>query len=113
MNKLDRLLALIYLLPAIMGTAFYVTLGFIGGFGSIHPGAWVGVLALYLGAYLLLRRKAWGCLFGIAVGAVLIRMGSQDSGQVFNEMPIGIFFVIYYLICFWFCRKAAQMKGKR
>ncbi|MGK0466522.1 MAG: hypothetical protein ACJAX4_001810, partial [Clostridium sp.] len=29
----------------------------------------------------------------------LIYKGTQDTGQIFNEMPIGIIVLIFYVIC--------------
>lgn len=57
-------------------------------------------LALFLaGGVLLSKGKCWGGFLGLLPGIHWIYMGTQETGQIVNEMPIGIIVSIFYLIC--------------
>ncbi len=97
---------LVYFIPAIIATVFYLFLSFVSGFGAIHWGAWVCVASLFLSGVLMSSHKWWGCLFGVVVGGILIYMGTQYTGQIINEMPIGIIVSVFYgIIGFYIYKK--------
>ena len=75
------------------------------GFSSIDTIAWLITAMLIISALLMYKNKWWGCLFGIAVGAVWIYMGTRETGQIINESPVGIAVCLYYLICGSLCYK--------
>ncbi len=90
---------LAYFLPAVAALLFYLFISLAGAFSAIHPGAW-GCVALLFAAGILLVKGRWlGALVGVAIGALLICMGLQETGQIIKEWPLGILFCIYYLIC--------------
>ena len=87
---------LIYGLPFLAGCIFYGAVGILGSFKAIQPIVWVMLALMLLAMMLMLRGKWWGCLPGIAVGILLINMGLEETGQVINEAPIGIFLFAYW-----------------
>lgn len=91
---------LLYYLPAVVSVIFYLILGFCSGVGSINPAVWLFIVLLVVSAIFMSKGKWWGSLGGIIVGLVLIYMSTQYTGQVIDiERPIGIAFIVYYLIC--------------
>lgn len=93
---------LVYYIPAIITLVFvgFVTiLAIKGSVGFINPIAWILTAMLFIAAILLAKKQWWGFIFGLPIGIVLIYMGMQETGQIFKEWPIGVAFVVYYIIC--------------
>lgn len=89
----------IYYIPAII---FSVLLGLIAISGSISIISSVAVvwLVLFLTSGILLSKNMfWGSLLGALPAIHMIYMGTQETGQIINEMPIGIIVLIFYIIC--------------
>lgn len=90
----------LYFVPGIFGLVFYCLLAAFGGFGAIHPGAWLCIAMLFVSAALLVRKKWFGCIPGILVGVVLVRMSFRHSGQVIDiERPLGIGLILFCILC--------------
>ena len=102
----------LYILPAVLILMLYALLATLaGGITGFQPIAFVYILLPIVAGILLRKGNWWGCLFGLAMGAVLIYMSGQHNGQVMDiERPMGIAFLVYYavmgLIC-WHTRKNA------
>ena len=95
---------MLYYLPVIIAVLFYGSMLLIfQSFHGFHPAILSCVLLLFIGAILLHKEKWWGCLFGIGVGMVLINMGTKETGQIINELPIGVCFVLYFVLCGLIC----------
>ncbi len=89
----------IYFTPAIFGLMFYSLLTVYSGFGAIHPAVWFCIAMLFFSAVLMARKKWFGCIPGILVGAILIWMSFQSTGQVIDiEMPLGIVLILFYIL---------------
>jgi hypothetical protein len=69
------------------------------GIGAISPIAIVWLVLFFMSGFTLSRNFYWGSLLGILPAISLIYMGTRDTGQIINEMPIGIIVLIYYIIC--------------
>jgi len=95
----------LFIMPAVLICMLYALLAALaGGIGGFQPIAFVYILCPVAAGILLRKDKWWGCLFGVAMGVVLLYMGSQHTGQVIDiEGPMGWGFVIYYtamgLVC--------------
>lgn len=63
---------------------------------------------LIVTAVLMQKGKWWGCAIGIIVGIALIGMGMQETEQIFKEWPIGVLFIIYYIVCGFISYKRAK-----
>ncbi len=90
---------LAYFLPAMTALLFYLFISLAGAFSAIHPAAWGCVALLFVAGILLAKGRWQGALVGLAMGALLILMGMQETGQIIKEWPLGILVCIYYLIC--------------
>ena len=95
----------LYCIPAAAAVLFYGLLGIFGGFGAIDWSAWLMTAMLLLAAVLMISGRRWGCIFGIAVGAWLIYMGMQETGQIVKEWGIGIVFCLYFVLMGLICTK--------
>lgn len=103
---MKKLKVIAYFFPAVISLVIYTVLAVSSGFGSIHPLAWCFVALLFVSAVLMLKNKWWGCIGGLLTGGVIIYMGTQYTGQVINESPIGIGLCIYFIICGIICYRA-------
>ena len=89
----------IYFTPAIFGLMFYSLLTVYSGFGAIHPAVCLCIAMLFVSAVLMSKKKWYGCIPGILVGVILIRMSFQSTGQVIDiEMPLGIVLILFYIL---------------
>lgn len=90
----------LYFTPAIFGLMFYSLLAVFSGFGAIHPAVWICISMLFVSAVLMAKMKWFGCIPGIVVGAILIWMSLQSTGQVIDiERPLGIALITFYIFC--------------
>ena len=90
----------IYFTPAIFGLMFYSLLAVFIGFGAIRPAVWLCIVALFVSAVLMSKKKWYGCIPGVLVGAILIWMSFQSTGQVIDiERPLGIALIMFYIFC--------------
>lgn len=89
----------LYFTPAIFGLMFYSLLAVFSGFGAIHPAVWLSIVALFVSAVLMSKKKWYGCIPGVLVGAILICMSFHSTGQVIDiEMPLGIALILFYIL---------------
>lgn len=89
----------LYFLPVIISIVFYGTLALVIDLGFIGVSELCAIGALLISAILMLKKKWWGCFFGIAPGVMLIYMSFQYTGQVIDiERPLGIIMCLYYAI---------------
>ena len=89
----------LYFTPAIFGLVFYSLLTVFSGFCAIHPAVWLCIAMLFVSAFLLVKKKWFGCIPGILVGVILIWMSFQSTGQVIDiEMPLGIVLILFYIL---------------
>ena len=101
----QKLINIDYFVPAMISLIFYLISAAASGFGSVNPYAWCFVALLFISAVIMVKRKWWGCIGGVITGAVLIYMGTQYTGQVISETPIGIIFCVYYVVLGVLCFK--------
>ena len=82
----------LYIMPAVLVCMLYGLLAALaGGFGGFQPVAFINISLPILAGVLLRKDKWWGCLFGIALGAVLIFTGMTVARIV------GIVLAVYYI----------------
>ena len=94
----------LYIMPAVLICILYALLAALaGGISGIQPIALVYIACLILAGMLLRKDKWWGCLPGIAMGALLIYNGMTAEPQLFAGFVAGLILVAYYaamgLIC--------------
>lgn len=102
---------LVFFIPAILFTIIYGLLAIVS-ITSIHPIAIVLLIMFWSAGVLLYKKVIWGGLLGIIPAAVFIYMGTQDTGQIFSETPIGIVILLYYVVCIcWIYKKNISKSG--
>lgn len=89
---------IVFYIPAIIFTVLYGLLA-IGGIGAISPVVAVWLIFFLTSGILLSKDMFWGGLLGALPAIHLIYMGNQETGQIINEMPIGIIVLIFYIVC--------------
>ncbi|MFV0255132.1 MAG: hypothetical protein ACK5G7_03270 [Erysipelotrichaceae bacterium] len=93
-----------FFVPAVIFTLLYGLLA-LGEISAINPIVIVWLLFLWLAGVLLSKTIFWGGLVGMIPALSLIYMGTQETGQIINEAPIGIVVLLYYLVCIYFVYK--------
>ncbi len=106
---------ILYLTPAIVVCVFYLLMAIlVGGISGFQPIVLLYMGAPILAAWLLLKKKWWGCIPGLVLGGYLLWMGSQYTGQVMNiERPLGIVFLGYYLAMGMLCFGSSKRTSRR
>ncbi len=95
----------LYYIPAIVFTVFCVFIALMGYGITLRVIGWLALF--WFSVFMLNKNQLWGTLLGLLPAINLIYMGTQETGQIFNEMPIGIVVLLFYVICgFLVFRKA-------
>lgn len=89
---------ILFYIPAIIFTVFYGLVS-MNQIGIISPIVLIWLALLFLGGFTLGKDIFWGSIFGILPAINLIYLGASDTGQIINEMPIGIVVLIFYIVC--------------
>ena len=93
----------LYIMPAVLICMLYGLLAALaGGFGGFQPIAVVNICLPIAAGILLRKNKWWGCLFGVAMGAVLIFTGMTVARIA------GIVLAAYYIIMGIICAASNQ-----
>ena len=87
---------ILYFLPFILSSLFYIYIGIIDSFSAINPFIWILLCVLFNSGILMIQNKWWGCLLGILYGVAFILMGFNETGQLINETPFGIIICAYF-----------------
>lgn len=99
---------ILYFIPAIIFTLFYVFIAFLIGIRFIFPIVICWLALLWLAGILLIKNIWWGGLLGCIPALCFIYMGTQDTGQIIKETPIGIVLLLYYLLCCYVVYKKSE-----
>ena len=92
----------LYIMPAVLICMLYMLLAALaGGFGGFQPIAIVNICLPILAGILLRRNKWWGCLFGAALGGVLIYNGLTNGMTV--ALITGLILAVYYIALGFVC----------
>lgn len=89
---------ILYYIPAIIFTLLYGLLA-MSGIAVIVPIAIIWLVLFFASGILLSKNLFWGALLGALPAIHMIYMGTRETGQIINEIPIGITILIYYIIC--------------
>ena len=94
----------LYIMPAVLILMLYTLLAALaGGISGFQPIAFAYMGLPIVAGILLRKNKWWGCLFGIAMGALLVYNGMTAQPQVFAGFAAGLILTAYYaamgLVC--------------
>ena len=84
----------LYIMPAVLICMLYALLATLaGGISGFQPIAFVYILLPLLAGILLRKGNWWGCLFGIAMGGILLYTGRN----MIIAFSAGLVLVAYYI----------------
>ncbi|MDD4726400.1 MAG: hypothetical protein PHR70_06395 [Tissierellia bacterium] len=89
---------IVFYVPAIIYAILYGVVA-ISNIGTISPYVIVWLALFFISGLILNKNVFWGSLLGALPAIHLTYMGTQQTGQIINEMPIGIVVLIFYIIC--------------
>jgi len=89
---------IVFYVPAIIYAILYGVVA-ISNIGTISPYVIVWLALFFISGLILNKNVFWGSLLGALPAIHLIYMGTQETGQIVNEMPTGIVVLIFYIIC--------------
>lgn len=89
-----------FFIPAIIFTLFYGCVA-LGGIVGIHPIVFAWLLLFWITGILLSKTIFGGGLLGVIPAANFVYIGTQETGQIINEAPIGIVVLLYYAVCIY------------
>ncbi|MFL2062040.1 hypothetical protein ACEN4K_11650 [Marinilactibacillus psychrotolerans] len=92
---------IIFYVPAIVFTILYGVVA-ITNIGAISPIVVVWLALFFISGFILNKNISWGSLLGALPAIHIIYMGTQETGQIINEMTIGIVLLIFYITCGYF-----------
>jgi len=95
---------IIFYVPAIIFTILYGLVA-ISNIGVISSIVVIWLALFFISGFTLSKNISWGSLLGALPAIHLIYMGTQETGQVINEMPIGVIVLIFYITCGYFIRR--------
>lgn len=85
----------IFYIPAIIFAILYGMIA-ISDIRAISPIVLIWLALFFISGFILNKNIFWGSLLGTLPAIHLIYMGTQEKGQIINEMPIGIVLLIFY-----------------
>ena len=101
----------LYIMPAVLICMLYALLtALAGGVSGFQPIAFVYILLPIAAGVLLRKEKWWGCVFGVAMGALLIYNGMTAQPKLMVGFAAGMILVGYYAVMGIVC--AADNKNK-
>ena len=92
---------IIFYIPAIIFAILYGVIA-ISNIGAISSIVIIWLALFFVSGFILNKNVFWGSLLGTLPAIHLIYMGTQETGQIINEIPIGIVILIFYIICGYF-----------
>lgn len=95
---------ILYYIPFVVFGLFYALILFSGT--SVSPVVWLWLALFLISGILMGRNLSWGAMIGMLPALHMIYMGTKDTGQIINEIPIGTLVLIFYAVCFYVCKKA-------
>ena len=88
----------LYIMPAVLICMLYGLLAALaGGFGGFQPIAIVNICLPIVAGILLRKNRWWGCLFGAAMGALLIFTGMSAARIV--GMVLAVYYIAMGIVC--------------
>lgn len=112
MKITGKLKNIFYLIPAIVFTLFYGWLG-LDGIGAIHPIVLVWLALFWIAGILLSQTVFWGGLLGLIPAVYFIYMGTQETGQIVSQTPIGVITLLYFALCTYCVYKIKQKSSNK
>ena len=90
----------LYIMPAVLICMLYGLLAALaGGGGGFQPIAFVYIILPILAGISLRKDKWWGCLFGIAMGVILLYNGRNMMVAFIAGLILVAYYIVMGLVC--------------
>ena len=90
----------LYILPAVLICMLYALLSALaGGISSFQPIAFAYIILPILAGVFLRKDKWWGCIFGIAMGGLLLWSGRNMMVAFIAGLVLAAYYIVMGLVC--------------
>ena len=101
----------LYIMPAVLICMLYALLtALAGSVSGFQPIAFVYIFLPIAAGVLLRKEKWWGCLFGVAMGGILIYNGMTAQPRLMAALAAGMILVGYSGVMGLLCVAAGKNK---
>ena len=90
----------LYIMPAVLILMLYALLAALaGGVSGFQPIAFVYIILPILAGVFLRKDKCWGCIFGIAMGGLLLWSGRDMMVAFIAGLVLTAYYIVMGLDC--------------
>ena len=90
----------LYIMPAVLILMLYALLAALaGGVSGFQPIAFVYIILPILAGVFLRKDKWWGCIFGIAMGGLLLWSGRDMMVAFIAGLVLAAYYIVMGLVC--------------
>ena len=90
----------LYIMPAVLILMLYALLAALaGGVSGFQPIAFVYIILPILAGVFLRKDKWWGCIFGIAMGGLLLWSGRNMMVAFIAGLVLAAYYIVMGLVC--------------
>ena len=90
----------LYIMPAVLICMLYALLAALaGGVSGFQPIAFAYIILPILAGVFLRKDKWWGCIFGIAMGGLLLWSGRNMMVTFIAGLVLTAYYIVMGLVC--------------
>ena len=90
----------LYIMPTVLILMLYALLAALaGGVSGFQPLAFVYIILPILAGVFLRKDKWWGCIFGIAMGGLLLWSGRDMMVAFIAGLVLAAYYIVMGLVC--------------
>ena len=90
----------LYIMPAVLICMLYALLAALaGGVSGFQPIAFAYIILPILAGVFLRKDKWWGCIFGIAMGGLLLWSGRDMMVAFIAGLVLAAYYIVMGLVC--------------
>ena len=90
----------LYIMPAVLILMLYALLADLaGGVSGFQPIAFAYIILPILAGVFLRKDKWWGCIFGIAMGGLLLWSGRDMMVAFIAGLVLAAYYIVMGLVC--------------
>ena len=90
----------LYIMPAVLILMLYALLAALaGGVSGFQPIAFAYIILPILAGVFLRKDKWWGCIFGIAMGGLLLWSGRDMMVAFIAGLVLAAYYIVMGLVC--------------
>ena len=90
----------LYIMPTVLILMLYALLAALaGGVSGFQPIAFAYIILPILAGVFLRKDKWWGCIFGIAMGGLLLWSGRNMMVAFIAGLVLAVYYIVMGLVC--------------